>query len=121
MRSVKRAICILLILCFAGAASACRAAVLPDCGVWRCEELNITASFEDSVPSTCMIDGKLTEVECGVFDHGRQFDLYTKGFDYDVVFTGSCERAEKDRMVITDMSDRTEHVFVRMDTDGQTN
>lgn len=85
----------------------------PDHGVWYCEELNMTLSREPGIPSTCEVNGELQEVELYIYMDLHTFYLAVPPDLFHGVFTGYCKRVNEERMIITDMPDRSRYTFVR--------
>lgn len=116
---LKRTICLLLLLFLALSASACfwfQSADLPEEGVWYCEELNLTISREEGVPSLCIYDGKQTEIELLIEHDDSTFFLRTVSSPYKTVFSGTCKRVENDKMTVADNGNVYE--FVRSTSDA---
>lgn len=122
MLKVKKAIILVLLVVVANTASAClffQSADVPDEGVWYCEELSMTLSREPEIPSTYIIDGKVTAVEVCVYYDMHCFDLVVAQDYSHPVFSGDCKIVDGDKMLITDLSDGNRYVFDRLLVEGE--
>ncbi|MBQ6431434.1 MAG: hypothetical protein IJJ99_06145 [Oscillospiraceae bacterium] len=111
---IKRTACILLLLSIAFTAAACLFSWktdVPEHGVWYNEELDMTLSREEGIPSTWVIDDEQIEVEWRFYQDNHTFDLLRKSTDLDVVFHGDCKGMKKDCILVTDLSDGMRYVF----------
>ena len=118
---IKRTVCILLLLSIAFTAAACLFSWktdVPEHGVWYNEELEMTLSREEGIPSTWVIDGEQIEVEWRFYQDNHTFDLLTESTDLDVVFHGDCKGIDEKRMLVTDLSDGTRYIFVLQSVEG---
>jgi len=121
MLIAKKVVALMLVMVVASVSSACMLSQpidAPKDGVWYGAELNMILSKEDGISSMFEIDGVMTEVEwCFYFDN-HTFDLLTAGSNPHAVFHGDCRGIDDTHILVTDLSDRKEYIFVRQFPDG---